>query len=98
LLSYIDGGWFNILTFVIALALACYKCIRCKHGFFTAATGLNLLHGIAVFPLMVLAVSVFSKEILSSIIDDRLILSVAGAVALFSILEDEFNRDAEAVL
>jgi len=90
---FIDGGWFNIITVLIAFALSAYKCYRHEHNFISAETGRNIVHGIAIFPLLMLALSVFSNEILKALLDsDRLILAVAGFVALFSILEDEFER------
>jgi hypothetical protein len=93
LLSLIDGGWFDIITFVVAIAVSAAKCQRHKHKFVSGETGRDILHGIAIFPLFVLTISVFSNEALQSLLSSsRIILSVAGAVALFSILEDEFER------
>lgn len=90
---FIDGGWFDITTFLIAFLLSVYKSYRHKHKFISAETGRNIVHGIAIFPLLMLAFSVFSNEILKALLDsDRLILAAAGFVALFSILEDEFER------
>jgi hypothetical protein len=71
---FIDGGWFNITTFVVAFAIAGYKCSRNKHNFISAETGRNIVHGIAIFPLLMPALSVFSNEILKVLLDsDRLI-------------------------
>jgi FlaA1/EpsC-like NDP-sugar epimerase len=90
---FIDGGWFDITTFVVAFVLSAYKCYRHKHKFISAETGRNIVHGIAIFPLLLLALSVFSNEILKALLEsDRLILAAAGFIALFSILEDEFER------
>ena len=93
LLSLIDGSWFDIVTFVVAIAVSLAKCHRHGHKFISGETGRDILHGIAIFPLFMLTVSVFSNEALQSLLSSsRIILSVAGAVALFSILEDEFER------
>ena len=98
-LHFIDGGWFDITTFAVALALATFKCFRHKHPFISQATGINILHGIAIFPLSMLAISVVSNEIFDAVKNsNRLILTVAGAVALFSILEDEFASGTEKKL
>lgn len=93
MLSLIDGGWFDIVTVVVALMLSALKCFRHKHPFVSRETGRNILHGIAIFPLFMLAISVFSNEALQSLLaSNKIILSVAGLVALFSILEDEFEK------
>jgi hypothetical protein len=93
LLSLIDGGRFDIVTFVVAVVVSVAKCQRHKHNFVSGQTGRDILHGIAIFPLFMLMVSVFCNEALQSLLSSsRIILSVAGAVALFSILEDEFER------
>lgn len=93
LLSLFDGGWFDIVTFSVAILVSAAKCHQHKHKFISGETGRDILHGIAIFPLFVLTVSVFSNEALQSLLSSsRIILSVAGAVALFSILEDEFDR------
>lgn len=93
MLYLIDGGWFDIVTFVVAVAVSVAKCHRPKHKFVSGQTGRDILHGIAIFPLFMLMVSVFSNEALQNLLSSsRIILSVAGAVALFSILEDEFER------
>jgi hypothetical protein len=92
-LSLIDGGWFDIVTFLVAVIVSVAKCKRHKHKFVSGQTGRDILHGIAIFPLFTLMISVFSKEALQSLFSSsRIILSVAGAVALFSVLEDEFDR------
>jgi F0F1-type ATP synthase assembly protein I len=93
LFSLIDGGWFDIATVLVALLLSILKCIRHGYSFISGETGRNILHGIAIFPLFMLAISVFSNEALQSLLSsNKIILSVAGFVALFSILEDEFER------
>ena len=93
LLSFIDGGWFDIVTVAVALLLAVLKCVRRGHPFVSSETGRNVLHGIAIFPLFMLAISVLSNEALHSLLaSNRIILSVAGFVALFSILESEFEH------
>ena len=93
LISLIDGGWFDITTVFVALLLSVLKCVRHGHRFISGETGRNVLHGVAVFPLFMLAISVLSNEALQSLLSsNKIILSVAGFVALFSILEDEFEK------
>lgn len=91
--SLIDGGWFDIATVCVALLLSVFKCVRRGHRFISGETGRDILHGIAIFPLFMLAISVLSNEALQSLLtSNKIILSVAGFVALFSILEDEFEK------
>lgn len=91
--SFIDGAWFDIVTIILALIVATFKCFRHPHKFISGETGRDIVHGVALFPLLMLAISVFSKEALTILLNsDRIILSAAGFVALFSILESEFER------
>lgn len=92
MISFIDGGWFDIVTVAVAFLLAVFKCVRRGHPFVSNETGRNVLHGVAIFPLFMLAISVVSNEAVGSLLaSNRIILSVAGFVALFSILESEFE-------
>jgi len=95
LFAFIDGGWFDIATVAVALLLSILKSMRRGYRFISGETGRNILHGIAIFPLFMLAISFLSTEALQSLLtSNKIILSVAGFVALFSILEDEFERRA----
>jgi len=92
----VNGRWFDIATFGVALVLATIKSLRRRRPFVSQATGIDLLHGIALFPLFMLALSVFSDDVFDAVKNsDRLILAVAGAVALFSVLEDEFSKRSD---
>jgi hypothetical protein len=94
LTSWVDGGWFDITTVAVALLLAVVKCFWHGHSFVSRQTGNDVVHGVAVFPLVMLCGSVLSKEIIGSLLKaSPIIFSVAGLVALFAILEAEFERD-----
>jgi hypothetical protein len=57
--------------------------------FFSAKTGLGILHGLPVLPLILLVISGFGSDAaLAAILHThRIILGAAGAVALFAVLE-----------
>jgi hypothetical protein len=60
-----------------------------RRGFFGRATAADLAGGMSIFPLGILALSVFSDGLLDALLlTNRLILSVAGISALFGALED----------
>jgi hypothetical protein len=60
-----------------------------RRRFFGKATATDVANGVSIFPLCILAASVFSDWLLNALLlANRLILSVAGVAALFGILED----------
>jgi hypothetical protein len=60
-----------------------------KQRFFCKATAVDVANGVCIFPLCILATSVFSDWLLNALLlANRLILSVAGVAALFGVLED----------
>jgi hypothetical protein len=57
--------------------------------FFRKATAADLASGVGIFPLCLLSASLFSDHFLNALVaGNRLMLSVAGVVALFGALED----------
>ena len=91
--SLIDGSTIDIWTFAVAVGVALAKCWRHGHKVISAETGFNIIHGTAIFPLMVLSMAALSKESISFLAtSNRIILSGAGCVALFAILEKEFTK------
>jgi hypothetical protein len=60
-----------------------------RRAFIGRATAADLASGMSVFPLCILALSVFSDWLLNALLlANRAILSVAGVSALFGVLED----------
>jgi hypothetical protein len=60
-----------------------------RKGVFAAATRKDFLDGTALFPLFMLILSLFSSRVTADLLHaNKLILSVAGVVALLAILED----------
>jgi hypothetical protein len=77
----------------VAVGLAVTKSFYHNHKFLSRETRSNIIHGIALFPLLMLVLSIFSRKALENVLtENHLIIGVAGAVALFSILEDEFEK------
>jgi hypothetical protein len=99
----IDGNWIDDLSYVVAVgwAVARYvkrrrqparRAVRRPHPlkmFFCKATAVDFSSGLCLFPLCGLATSPFSEGMLLALLSgNRLILSVAGVAALFSMVED----------
>ncbi len=99
----IDGNWIDDCSFVMAAswAVARYwkgrrlppgrsaRLKRSPNPFFCKATAVDVANGVCIFPLCILAMSLFSDWLLNALLmANRLILSVAGVAALFGVLED----------
>ena len=89
--NWLDGNWVDILTLAVALVYAVAKCYRAEgQRLVSKETGLQVAHGVALFPLLLLALSSLSSAALNALLHShKIILSVAGVVALLAILEDE---------
>ena len=99
MLSFIDGGWFDMASFAVALLYALYRKLRLnRHVWICRETGIDVANGVGLFPLLMLATASFSTPALHSLlISNKVILSVAGVVALMAILEeDEVREPAKA--
>lgn len=88
--SFIDGAWFDMVSFIVALLYALYRKLRFNnHRWVCKETGIDLANGVGLFPLFMLAMAIFSSSALHEVlISNKLILSVAGAVALLAILDE----------
>ncbi len=88
---YLDGNWFDILSLLGGLLYAGLRARRSnpRHKLISRETGVDVANGVGLFPLLMLATASFSSSALSELLhSNRLILSVAGVVALLAILED----------
>jgi hypothetical protein len=57
--------------------------------FLSRPTGFDFANGVALFPLLILTLSVFSSHLVDSLVQaSKISLSVAGAFALLAILEE----------
>lgn len=89
--AHIDANWVDAGTFLFAFAFAVFK--HCKYEpkkrFLTKQTSKDFLDGTAVFPLAILALSIFSSDLTKALLEaNKLILAIAGVVALLAILEE----------
>jgi hypothetical protein len=91
LATILDGNWVDIVTLAVALAYAAWECRKPNAAkFISKETGLRVAHGIALFPLFLLALSSVSGSALDAILHShKIILSVAGFLALLAILEEK---------
>ncbi|HWA89309.1 MAG TPA: hypothetical protein VG889_04695 [Rhizomicrobium sp.] len=94
--SFIDGGWFDLASFGVALLYALYRKIRFnKHVWICKETGIDVADGVGLFPLLMLAMASFSTPALHSLLtSNKIIPSVAGVVAPMAILEEDAPRES----
>jgi hypothetical protein len=87
--SYITGSWVDLGSFFIALIYGRVMCARKPNqAFISKETSLQILHGLAIFPLLLLVGASFLPIALDALLHShKIILSGAGLVALFSMLE-----------
>ncbi|HEY3596930.1 MAG TPA: hypothetical protein VGL08_05360 [Paraburkholderia sp.] len=99
---HIDGNWVDDGSFLMAVGWAVARYVRRRRSpprqarsrrsvnpFFGKATATDVANGVCIFPLCILATSLFSDWLLEALLmANRLILSVAGVAALFGVLED----------
>lgn len=88
----LDGNWVDACSLLVAVIYAVYKSMRFKKcKLISKQTGFNVANGAALFPLLMLGLSIFSARLMQELLSaNKLILSVAGLVALLSLLEDDF--------
>lgn len=85
-LNWVDDG-----TFVVAIGYALVRHFRRqpRKAFRSGATRKDFLDGTALFPLFVLSLSLFSDRLTQDLLHaNKLILSVAGVVAILAVLEE----------
>jgi hypothetical protein len=87
--AYLQGSWVELGSFFVALGYGKLVCARDPNqNYISKATALSILHGLAVFPLLLLIGASFLPIALDALLHShKIILSGAGLVALFSMLE-----------
>lgn len=91
LTGLIDGGWFDIASLIVSAVYAVYRKVRVRSAgkWICRDTSLDILNGVALFPLLMLALSCVATKALAALEHSSpIILSVAGIVALFAVLEE----------
>ena len=99
----IDASWVDDFFYLMAVAWAWGRCVKRlrmpvrrsarrvhpMRAFFCTTTAADFFSGLSLFPLCVLAVSLFSDPLLHALLSgNRLVLSAAGVIALYSMLEN----------
>ena len=90
--SHVDGNWVDICSFISGIFYLVFQKYRpaslCKKPFLSKQTGLDFANGAALFPLLILTLSVLSSEFVRSLMDaSRMSLSIAGFFSIMAILE-----------
>jgi hypothetical protein len=90
--EFFNGGWVDSITFVVALLYAVSRYARArrsnqKRRLFSPETGRDTIHGLPIFPLLLLMLAVGSPAVLEALLHaHKVILGAAGFAALCSIL------------
>ena len=99
----IDASWVDDFFYLMAVAWAWGRCVKRlrmpvrrsarrvhpMRAFFCKMTAADFFGGLGLFPLCVLAVSVFSSSLVQALLSgNRLLLSAAGIIALYAMLEN----------
>ena len=91
LTALLKGGLLDSVTLAVAFIYAFIRWVpaREKRRFISRETGLHVIHGLPLFPLLLLLISGFGSDAaLGALLHThRVILAAAGAAALFTILE-----------
>ncbi|HEV2549753.1 MAG TPA: hypothetical protein VGU20_20735 [Stellaceae bacterium] len=89
--QYVDASWVDVGSLVVALIYAASRYRKSTtQALISKDTGRDVLHGLALFPLILIFVGGLSKPVLTAVLDsNRLVLAVAGLVALLAILEEK---------
>lgn len=88
---YFDGNILDILSFICSIFYAFHKWRKASPArkLICKETGVDIANGVGIFPLFVLATTIFSSFALAKLLEaNKIILSVAGVVALLAILEE----------
>ncbi len=82
--------WVDVGTFIVAGVYASYKAMRAGFDLRPTTFGRYILDGSALFPLILLSMSVFSRHLIEDLLSaSRVTLSIAGSFALLAILESD---------
>jgi hypothetical protein len=89
ILHYLSVSGVDFVTLLIALAYGKLVCHRKKsQAYISRDTGLSVLHGLVIFPLVLLIFGAMYPPALQGILQsNKVILAGASLVALFSMFE-----------
>ena len=87
------ANWVDIFSLSLAILYGIGRSIIARQRLISRTTGLSIANGIGLFPLLLLVVSTFWNDALTAMLQsNKVILSIAGIVALLSIMEDFTKR------
>lgn len=89
--EHLRDGWVDPTTCLVAMGYAGWRHhkISPTKKFISRETGADVLNGTAIFPLLLLTLSVFSRYLAAELmLTNKVILFAAGVVALLAVLED----------
>jgi hypothetical protein len=92
--ALLDGSWVDICSLAGALVYAAFRCYRTRkkgiqQRIVSKVTGIDVANGVSLFPLLLLCVGSISSSVLTALVQsNKLILSVAGIVAILAILDE----------
>ena len=88
--DFVAGGWVDTTTLLVAVGYGIYRCKKVgKYRIFSKETGNEVIHGLPLFPLLLLFLSVPSTAALTALLQShKVILGAAAFVALCSILDE----------
>jgi hypothetical protein len=82
-------NWIDVCSLSLAVLYGIARSVIFKQRLISRATGLAVANGIGLFPLILLVASTYYEPALEAVLQsNRVILSLAGIVALITILED----------
>ncbi len=82
-------NWVDVCSLSLAVVYGITRSLILRQKLISRGTGLSIASGIGLFPLMLLVASTYWNEALVAVLQsNRVILSLAGVVALITILED----------
>ena len=90
--GWFDGSWFDMASAGVAFFYAGWHWKRSgsPQPFLSKERGFDFANGLSLFPLLMLTLAAFSMQALTELLhSNRLILTVAGVMAILAILEDE---------
>jgi hypothetical protein len=87
--QYLSISGIDLVSLLVALGYGKLVCHRTPgQAYISRDTGLSVLHGLVVFPLILLVFAAIYTPALEAILrSNKVILAGAGVVALFSMLE-----------
>jgi len=95
--ALIRGGLLDSTALTVAFLYAIVRWFptRRKRNFIAGETGRNVIHGLPLFPLLLMLISGFGSDaaLTALLHTHRVILAAAGAAALFTILEQPPPRE-----